>query len=63
MQEEDLTLLTATEVQQIVTYSISQINRLEKQGLFPRRLRIGPARVAWRRSDIRTWIEQREADS
>jgi predicted DNA-binding transcriptional regulator AlpA len=29
------------------------------QGLFPRQRRIGPGRVAWRASDIRTWIKGR----
>jgi predicted DNA-binding transcriptional regulator AlpA len=28
-------------------------------GLFPRQHRIGPGRVAWRASDVRTWIESR----
>jgi predicted DNA-binding transcriptional regulator AlpA len=28
-------------------------------GLFPRQRRIGPRRVAWRASEVRTWIEGR----
>jgi prophage regulatory protein len=28
-------------------------------GLFPRQRRIGPGRVAWRASEVRTWIEAR----
>jgi prophage regulatory protein len=28
-------------------------------GLFPRQRRIGPGRVAWRASEVRTWIERR----
>ena len=28
-------------------------------GLFPRQRRIGPGRVAWRASDVRTWIASR----
>ena len=28
-------------------------------GLFPRQRRIGPGRVAWRASEVRTWIEGR----
>jgi prophage regulatory protein len=30
-------------------------------GLFPRQRRIGPGRVAWRASEVRTWIEGRPA--
>jgi prophage regulatory protein len=29
------------------------------QGLFPRQRRIGPGRVPWRASDVRTWIASR----
>jgi predicted DNA-binding transcriptional regulator AlpA len=29
------------------------------QGLFPRQRRIGPGRVAWRATEVRTWIEER----
>lgn len=28
-------------------------------GLFPRQRHLGPGRVAWRASDVRTWIESR----
>jgi predicted DNA-binding transcriptional regulator AlpA len=28
-------------------------------GLFPRQCRIGPGRVAWRASEVRTWIKGR----
>ncbi len=28
-------------------------------GLFPRQRQIGPGRVAWRASDVRSWIETR----
>ena len=28
-------------------------------GLFPRQRHLGPGRVAWRASDVRTWIDSR----
>lgn len=28
-------------------------------GLFPKQRKLGPGRVAWRASDVRTWIETR----
>ena len=28
-------------------------------GVFPRQRHLGPGRVAWRASDVRTWIESR----
>lgn len=35
--------------------------RLEKRGLFPKRIRVTPRRVAWRRSEIETWVSDPEA--
>jgi predicted DNA-binding transcriptional regulator AlpA len=35
-------------------------SRMEKRGLFPRRLRITPRRIAWRRSDIEQWTADPE---
>lgn len=30
-----------------------------KQGLFPRQSRLGPGRVGWRASEVRSWIASR----
>ena len=40
-----------------VPYSSSHIARLEKNGDFPRRVQLGPGRVAWSENDIGEWIE------
>jgi prophage regulatory protein len=40
-----------------VPYSSSHITRLEKKGDFPRRIHLGPGRVAWSENDISEWIE------
>ena len=37
--------------------STSTIWRLEKEELFPRRIRIGKRAVAWLKSDIEQWIQ------
>ena len=50
-------LIAWTEVRHLVPYSRPQIWRLEKQGLFPRRIRLGPGRVAWLLREISEWIE------
>jgi len=33
--------------------------RWERQGLFPKRLRLGPNRIGWRESAIRDWLDSR----
>lgn len=35
--------------------------RYERSGLVPKRVRIGPRAVGWRLSEIKEWIESREA--
>lgn len=50
-------LLDRNALKQIVPYSHSQIDRLEKLGKFPSRQRLGARRVAWRECEITEWIE------
>jgi len=51
-----LRLLTQTQLKEVVPYSRSQIDRLEKNGLFPKRVRIGANRVGWLATEIEEWI-------
>jgi prophage regulatory protein len=43
--------------------STSTIWRLEREEQFPRRIRIGKRAVAWLKSDIKHWIENRAIKS
>lgn len=52
-------ILNQKQVEERVTYSRTQIWRLEKQGAFPPRLKLGPNRVGWLSSEIDKWIEDR----
>ncbi|MFY9789189.1 MAG: AlpA family phage regulatory protein [Pseudolabrys sp.] len=45
-----------------IQYSKVQIWRLEKQGMFPKRIEIGPGRRAWAEHEIDVWIASRIAD-
>ena len=56
MQER---LLRRREVERITGMSRSSIYRLMQEGKFPRPVRVGPAAVRWRASDITAWIESR----
>jgi len=52
-------LIVADEIAQRIPYSQNQLRRLEAQGSFPKRVRIGANRVAWVRAEIDDWIEAR----
>lgn len=52
-------LLDLRAVKATVGASRSTIYAWIAKGVFPRPLRLGPRRVAWRASDIRAWIESR----
>jgi len=53
--------LRQPEVLQRIGVSWVTILRWEKQGLFPRRRKIGPRLVAWLASEVELWIADREA--
>ena len=42
-----------------IPYSHQHIARLEKAGKFPRRIQLGPCRVAWYCAAIEAWIASR----
>lgn len=49
-----------------VCLSYAHIDRLEKRGLFPRRIKLGThreSRVVWRYEDVLTWIEERARET
>ena len=52
-------LLRRREVEEITGLSRSSIYRLMQEGEFPRPVKVGPAAVRWRASDIAAWVESR----
>lgn len=55
-------LMLASEVDARVPYSRAHLYRLEDQGEFPKRKRIGANRVAWVRAEIERWLAERMED-
>jgi len=55
-------LITRAELCRIVPYTPQHILRLEKRGMFPRRVQLGANRVAWLLSEIEEWVEARVAE-
>ena len=52
-------LLRRRQVEEITELSRSSIYRLMQDGEFPRPVKVGPAAVRWRASDITAWLESR----
>lgn len=50
--------LSQQEVCKIVPYSRQQMLRLENNGKFPKRVKLGAKRIAWRKSDIEKYIRE-----
>lgn len=44
-------------VAQLIGVSRSTINRWEKEGKFPKRVRLGVQAIAWRQSEIHAYME------
>lgn len=44
-----------------IPYSPQHIARLEAAGKFPKRIQLGPNRVAWLVSEVEKWVEERAA--
>ena len=55
-------LMLAPEVDARVPYSRAHLYRLEDQGEFPKRKRIGANRVAWVRAEIERWLAEHMED-
>jgi prophage regulatory protein len=45
-----------------IRFSRTHLIRLERQGLFPKRIKLSPGRVGWLKSEIDRWVMQRGAD-
>lgn len=52
-------LLTKREVRELVLYSYAHIDRMEAAGQFPKRVRLGNARVGWVRDEVLAWVHNR----
>ena len=61
MQSDDK-LLTMAELKEFVPYSKPTIYQMVREGRFPRQVRLGPNRVAWRLSEVLGWIDERAAE-
>jgi prophage regulatory protein len=54
-----LRLLSKRQVRDRVLYSFAHIDRLEKAGLFPKRVRLGQGRVGWVEEEVLEWLRRK----
>ena len=52
-------LLSKKQVREIVLYSPAHIARLEAEGRFPKRVKLGPCRVGWIENEVLDWLHRR----
>ena len=52
-------ILSKKALKELVLYSPQHVARLEKAGLFPKRVQLGRNRVGWVESEVLDWLELR----
>ena len=52
-------IISLKELLKRIPYSAVQIWRIEKIGLFPKRVKLGPRRIGWVESEIDEWIKMK----
>lgn len=52
-------ILSKRQVKELVLYSPQHTARLEKAGLFPKRVQLGPNRVGWVEDEVLDWLRTR----
>ena len=55
-------IISKIELLTLVPYGFAQITRMEKAGLFPRRIKLGPNRIGWLFNEIQAWIIERKQE-
>jgi prophage regulatory protein len=53
--------LSRSQTREVTSLSGSQIDRLEKAGKFPARIKLSERRVAWCLTDVQAWMEGRKS--
>lgn len=63
MAQFDKRLVSKKELRTVcgIPYTPQHIARLEAAGQFPRRVQLGPNRVAWVLSEVEAWVNERIA--
>ena len=60
MNSQNRPFLNIKEVSELLGISVSTINRLNKNGDFPKKIKLSPGRKVFLRSEIDEWIKTRD---
>ena len=52
-------LLSKRQLRELVLYSPQHVARLEAAGTFPKRVKLGQARVGWIEEEVKAWLQVR----
>ena len=55
-------LIRGKQVEDRTGFSLTHIRRLEAQGLFPKKVYLGPKSVAWIDEEVDAWVKARVAE-
>ena len=55
-------LIRGKQVKHRTGFSLTHIRRLEEQGLFPKKVYLGPKSVAWIDEEVDAWVKARVAE-
>jgi predicted DNA-binding transcriptional regulator AlpA len=55
-------IISAKERRNLVPYSDMHVWRLERDGRFPPRIRLGSNRAGWSLQEVQEWIAERKAE-
>lgn len=50
-------------LKKLVPYTVDHLTKLENEGLFPRRISIGPKRVVWLEREVLQWLDSKRPQS
>ena len=63
MNSQNRPFLKIKEVSELLGISVSTINRLYKNGDFPKKIKLSPGRKVFLRSEIDEWIESKRINN
>lgn len=55
-------IIDLKQLKEMVPFSAMQFWRMERDGTFPRRVKLGPSRVGWSLREVESWIEERKRE-
>ena len=61
-RDEEDRIIGHSELLELVSFSQSHLARLEKQGQFPHRIRLGDRRVGWSFNEVQKWIDEKKSN-